>query len=73
MINTVSNFICGGTIESVYVPFHCGKCKSNLHGLFQMTDLKNAKLPPADLPCPKCDGSAKFDDLPQDYFRFVTR
>jgi anti-anti-sigma regulatory factor len=72
-INLISNFTCGGTVESVYVPFSCQGCKSELVGLFKTEDLKKLqmKLPP--LKCTKCGGNAVFDDIPEEYFGFLTR
>ena len=72
-INLISNFTCGGTVESIYVPFACTNCKSELIGLFKSEDLKklNMKLP--DLKCSKCGGAAVFDDIPEEYFSFLMR
>jgi hypothetical protein len=66
-VNLISNFTCGGTVESVQVPFSCNDCHSELSGLFKSEDLKKyqGKLP--DLKCPKCDGTAVFDDIPEQY------
>ncbi|HLE00444.1 MAG TPA: hypothetical protein VJB59_09300 [Bdellovibrionota bacterium] len=72
-INLISNFIPEGCVESIYVPFSCGTCKSELVGLFKTEDLKKLefKLPP--LKCTKCSGQASFDDIPEEYFSFLMR
>lgn len=72
-INLISNFSCGGSIESVYVPFACGGCKTELVGLFKVEELKklNAEVP--DQKCAKCAGNASFDDIPEEYFAFLQR
>ncbi len=72
-INLISNFTAGGVVESIYVPFSCGGCKSELVGLFKCEDLKklNFKLP--ELKCSKCAGKAVFDDIPEEYFAFLMR
>jgi hypothetical protein len=72
-INLISNFTCGGDVESIYVPFSCGKCKSELVGLFRTADLKRLNLQVPDLKCSKCGGTATFDDIPEEYFGFLTR
>lgn len=72
-INLISNFTCGGVVESIYVPFSCTQCKTELVGLFKTEDLKKlqGKLP--DLKCTKCGGKATFDDIPEEYFGFLMR
>ena len=72
-INLISNFTAGGVVESIYVPFSCTTCKSELVGLFKTEDLKklNFKLP--ELKCSKCQGKAVFDDIPEEYFAFLMR
>lgn len=72
-INLISNFACGGEIESIYVPFSCGNCKSELVGLFKTVDLKKLNLEIPDLKCSKCGGTAAFDDIPEEYFGFLAR
>jgi anti-anti-sigma regulatory factor len=72
-INLISNFNCGGTIESIYVPFACTSCKSELVGLFKTADLKKLNLKLPELKCSKCSGKAVFDDIPEEYFGFLTR
>jgi len=72
-INLISNFTCGGTVESIYVPFACTSCKSELVGLFKTADLKKLNLKLPELKCSKCGGKAVFDDIPEEYFGFLTR
>ena len=72
-INLISNFICGGTVESIFVPFSCTGCKSELVGLFKTADLKKLQLKLPDLKCSKCGGKAVFDDIPEEYFGFLMR
>jgi anti-anti-sigma regulatory factor len=72
-INLISNFICGGEVESIYVPFSCEACHKELIGLFKTSDLKalNLKLP--ELKCSKCGGKAVFDDIPEEYLGFLLK
>jgi anti-anti-sigma regulatory factor len=72
-INLISNFLCNGTLESVYVPFSCSKCHSELVGLFRTEDLKKMNLIIPSLKCNKCGGKAEFDDIPEEYFAFLSR
>jgi anti-anti-sigma regulatory factor len=72
-INLISNFNCGGTVESIYVPFACTSCKSELVGLFKTADLKRLNLKLPELKCSKCSGKAVFDDIPEEYFGFLAR
>lgn len=72
-INLISNFVCGGVVESIYVPFSCTGCKSELVGLFKTEDLKKLQLKLPDLKCSKCGGKAVFDDIPEEYFGFLMR
>lgn len=72
-INLISNFTCGGTVESIYVPFSCATCNSELVGLFKTADLKRLNLNLPNLKCSKCGGTAAFDDIPEEFFGFLTR
>lgn len=72
-INLISNFTCGGRVESVYVPFSCTQCKSELVGLFKVEDLKKLGGNVPELKCTKCGGKAVFDDIPEEYFAFLSR
>jgi anti-anti-sigma regulatory factor len=72
-INLISNFTCGGTVESIFVPFSCTSCKTELVGLFKCEDLKKLQLKLPDLKCTKCGGKAVFDDIPEEYFGFLSR
>lgn len=72
-INLISNFVCGGTVESIYVPFSCTGCRSELIGLFRVEDLRKLKLKLPELKCSKCGGKAVFDDIEEEYFGFMNR
>ena len=72
-VNLISNFCCGGSVESIFVPFSCTGCKSELVGLFKCEDLKKLQLRLPDLKCSKCGGKAVFDDIPEEYFGFLMR
>lgn len=70
-MNLISNFICGGEVESIFVPFCCEDCKGELVGLFKTADLKKINFELPELKCTKCGGKAVFDDIPEEYFNFL--
>lgn len=72
-INQISNFTCGAQIYSILVPFLCTSCRSELLGAFKIPDLKalNGTFPSPQ--CPKCQGKAEFDDIPEEYLAFLDR
>jgi anti-anti-sigma regulatory factor len=72
-INLISNFTGGGAVESIYVPFSCVGCRSELVGLFKTDDLKKLSFKLPELKCSKCANKAVFDDIPEEYFAFLMR
>ena len=72
-VNLISNFVCGGVVESIYVPFSCTNCRGELIGLFRVADLQKLKLKLPELKCSKCGGKAVFDDIEEEYFGFMER
>ena len=71
--NQISNFTCGGEIASGYLPYCCQTCHTPFLKLFGIQELKAMSPKPSDLTCPKCGGIALFDDIPDEYLRFLTR
>lgn len=71
--NLISNFTCGGSIESIYVPFACESCRTELIGLFKTEDLKKLNFELPALKCSKCGGKTVFDDIPEEYFGFLMK
>ena len=72
-INLIPNFACGAHIESIYVPFACVACKKEFVSLFKSSDLKQRTTQFQAMKCPKCGDKVVFDDLEQEYFRFLSR
>ena len=72
-MNMISNFTCGGEVESIYVPYACGSCKKELLGLFLVKDLKCCFDTMPRLKCTYCGSRAEFDDIGEEYFAFVQR
>jgi len=70
-INLISNFSCGGKVESIFVPFSCGSCNSELVGLFTADQIKQLNFEIPNLKCTKCGQDAAFDDIPEEYFGFL--
>ncbi len=71
--NQISNFVCGGAIESLYAPFTCEDCNKEFAALFTVEHLLKIGLEVPDQKCPHCSGKAIFDDIPKEYFVFLTR
>ena len=74
-LNLISNFSCGGKVESIYVPFACtgAGCKKAFVGLFKTQDLRNSGFELPAVKCKICGAEAIFDDLPEEYFLFASR
>jgi anti-anti-sigma regulatory factor/DNA-directed RNA polymerase subunit RPC12/RpoP len=72
-VNLISNFVCGGSVESIYVPFACTNCKAELIALFRTADLSPSSIQLPELKCTKCSGKAVFDDIEEEYFAFLSR
>ncbi len=70
-INLISNFTCGGEVESIFVPYSCSNCKSELVGLYKTEALKKIQFNIPELKCSKCGGKSVFDDIPEEYFQFL--
>ena len=72
-INLISNFTCGGTVESIYVPFSCEPCKKEMVALFKTDALKAAAFQFPEMKCDKGACQAVFDDIPDEYFHFLMK
>lgn len=72
-VNLISNFVPRGSIDSIYVPFCCAQCHTELLGLFPVDDLKRIHGQLPALQCSKCGGRAEFDDVVEEYFSFLDR
>ena len=72
-INLISNFICGGVVESVYVPFACNSARASSWACSRRKISRSLNLQLPELKCTKCGGKAVFDDIPEEYFGFLSR
>jgi hypothetical protein len=72
-INLISNFTCGGDVESIYVPFLCTKCNSEFNALLKTVELRKNPDKDPEVSCSKCSGKATFDDIREEYFAFLVR
>ena len=73
-INLVMNFNCGGSVESICLPYFCPKCHSTNNVLVLVETLRKdaANLP--EPPCLVCkEAKMEFDDIPSEYFTFLNR
>lgn len=71
-LNLLPNFHCGAVIESVYLPFSC-ECGKEFTVCKPAQSLKGADLDNLTSPCPQCGKAGEFDDIPEEYFVFLTR
>lgn len=71
-INMVGPFLCGGTVESIYLPFFCPACGAECQVPMAVDELRTAESvsPPA---CPKCGTETEFDEIPDEYLAFIGR
>jgi len=72
-INLISNFLAGGEVESFYVPYSCTGCHSELIALFKANDVRGQHQKYLKIKCTKCGAPAVFDDIPEEYFGFLSR
>jgi len=72
-MNLISNFGCGGSVDSMFVPFSCTSCSKELIGCFKTVDIKAMQNNIPSQKCTKCGGQAIFDDIPEEYFGFLNR
>lgn len=69
--NMISNFGAGGEVVSIYAPYSCAQCGAEFRTLFPRAELIKLGFEPPSAPCPKCGGTAQFDDIPEEYFAFL--
>lgn len=72
-LNAVQNFNSGGTVVSILLPYKCKSCQTSLLGPVQVSDIPKLMKSIPETKCPKCQGVASFDDLPEEYFEFYVR
>lgn len=72
-MNMIVNFAEGMIIESVMVPFSCQKCKTETLISHRADALRKSEFEIPEMKCPRCGGSAIFDDIPEEYFDFLIR
>lgn len=70
-INLISNFSCGGEVESIYVPYSCTDCDKEFEVLYTTEQLKKLNFEVPEVDCPEGTGKAEFDDIPDEYFNFL--
>lgn len=72
-INLISNFLCGGKVDSIFLPYSCKSCKSELAALFSVSELRRMGSEIPTQKCNKCGNAAEFDDIPEEYLGFLNR
>ena len=71
--NLIPNFACGGTIESICLPFICEKCSRELVAVMRSEDARRIDLDKIDLKCSRCSSRLIFDDDPATYLQCLSR
>ena len=71
--NLVANFGGGGKVESMFAPYSCVKCESELVALFKTEDIKRMQFKIPDGKCGKCSNKLVFDDIAEEYFAFMIK
>ena len=61
----------GGTVESVMGPFVCTQCKNEFELSIRTPDIMSIKPQITGQKCPRCGALSTFDEIPQEYFRFL--
>jgi anti-anti-sigma regulatory factor len=70
-LNMISNFACGGPVESVLLPFSCIKCQNEFVASCKTAELKASGLTIPTVKCEKPGCAAQFDDDPEEYLYFL--
>ncbi len=70
-MNVISNFTCGGEVESVLLPYSCAKCAKEFVASVKTEDLKSRGLQIPKVKCEKTECAAVFDDDPEEYLYFL--
>jgi anti-anti-sigma regulatory factor len=71
-LSNIRNFSGGGEVRSAYVPYHCDSCETDFTVLFDRASLERIRDQPViEHECTSCKATAQFDDLAEEYFRFL--
>lgn len=70
-MNVISNFSCGGKVESVLLPYSCSKCEKEFVANVKTNDLIARGLQIPKVKCEKADCGAVFDDDPEEFLYFL--
>jgi hypothetical protein len=61
------------TIENLDLPYHCSKCEiEHLEDCKVETIFIDGKIETPKVSCPKCSGEMDFDEVPEQYFNFLS-
>jgi len=71
-LNLVKNFCGGGIVKSFYVPYHCPNCDEEKLLLLDVADIGPPPHEPPTCRCDDCESVMQFDDMPDQYFAFLT-
>lgn len=74
--NMLKDFGCGGTVESLMIPFRCSACGTGFSVVRTVNTIKKGddiSVPPEKCAKSGCSGNAAFDDLIDEFFMFLRR
>jgi anti-anti-sigma regulatory factor/DNA-directed RNA polymerase subunit RPC12/RpoP len=70
----ILNFACGGTVESVNLPYRCAACHHSFRMPCTTEKLLTIRQALPVFACESCGtGTATFDDIPEELLRFLDR
>ena len=70
-LNMISNFACGGDVQSILLPYSCSKCSKEFVASVRTEDLRNSGLAVPTVKCERTDCGAYFDDDPEEFLYFL--
>lgn len=71
-VNLMPNFALLKEVDSFYATFLCAKCESEELALLVPSKLNPQNLTLPAVACKKCGGACDLDELPEEYFSFLS-
>lgn len=73
-LNLFKNFIPGGEVVSMCIPFLCSSCKEMFVSVMETAEIRRRNFLIPEIACTSCkSGKATFDEIESDYFHFLKR
>lgn len=68
-VKNIANFRGTGRVQSVMLPYFCPSCRKEEHRELVLIPGEMPEIE-EEIPCPHCDGTMEFDDIPSSYVAF---